>query len=507
MYHEIHRMSREGHSIQSIADYLVINWRTVKKILSMNEQSYEDFVSQTTRDKELVQYESFIKYKLEQYQSTSAAQMHDWLKEHYIDFPSVASKTVYNFVMWVRQKYHLPKIKHERDYFIVEDLPFGKQAQVDFGQYSLRTGGGLRKKVYFFTFVLSRSRMKFVQFSDVPFTSSLAVLAHEKAFEYIQGLPQEIVYDQDKVFLHDENNGDLLLTDGFKKYVSSRSFQLHFCRKADPESKGKIENVVKYIKQNFLYNRPYVDIETLNSEASAWLSRTANYVPHARTKISPQSAWMEEKSSLKPFTPQQYSFDEKRVYYLRKDNSISYKSCMYSVPQGTWKSPETKVLVSEENGFVVIKDLRETEICRHQKSELKGKTIVNNNHKRDTSHKITELLQSEAKRFIDPVKALQYFEKIRESKSRYTRDQVTAICSCFEKFSSQTMNQTLDFCVEHGILNAHNFSSVAQRIEQETKASEIKTPSIKTLANCSQSADELIPNTSQIDVYEQIMLN
>ncbi len=43
----------------------------------------------------------------------------------------------------------------------------------------------------------------------------------------------------------------------------------------DPESKGKIENVVKYVKQNFLYNRCFCDIATLNEEVLQWLNRTA----------------------------------------------------------------------------------------------------------------------------------------------------------------------------------------------------------------------------------------
>ena len=34
-------------------------------------------------------------------------------------------------------------------------------------------------------------------------------MAHEKAFGYIGGVPNEIVYDQDKVFIVSENGGDI----------------------------------------------------------------------------------------------------------------------------------------------------------------------------------------------------------------------------------------------------------------------------------------------------------
>ena len=108
-----------------------------------------------------------------------------------------------------------------------------------------------------------------------------------KLLHFYGGITKEIVYDQDKVFLADENKGDLLLTDAFKNYCRERSFRLHFCRKADPESKGKVENVVKYVKQNFLYNRPFTDIDILNSEALAWLGRTANAQASCRYTESP----------------------------------------------------------------------------------------------------------------------------------------------------------------------------------------------------------------------------
>jgi len=172
MYHEIHRLDRQGCSISYIANYLVLNWRTVKKYLSMSESQYEEFIEQQTkRKKELEPYEHYVKVKLEEFPETSTSQMHDWLKERYDDFPLVNPKTVYNFIMEVRQKYNIPKQSPTREYFIVEELAFGKQAQVDFGQYNIRTSTGGRKKIYFFAMVLSRSRYKFVYFSDTPFTT------------------------------------------------------------------------------------------------------------------------------------------------------------------------------------------------------------------------------------------------------------------------------------------------------------------------------------------------
>ncbi len=103
MYYEIHKLRRMGFSIAKIAHYLDYNERTVSKYLNMNEQQYEQFlIKQCERDKVLDKYETFVANKLSEYQDTSTAQIHDWLKENHPDFPEVSPRTVYNYVMFIR---------------------------------------------------------------------------------------------------------------------------------------------------------------------------------------------------------------------------------------------------------------------------------------------------------------------------------------------------------------------------------------------------------------------
>jgi hypothetical protein len=510
MYHEVHRLDREGFSVSYIAKYLVMNWRTVKKYLSMSPQEYEEYIeAQSKRKRELAPYEHFVKVKLEQYPNTSASQMHDWLKEHYTGFPKVNSKTVYNFVMWVRQQHNIPKVNIDREYFVVDELPYGKQAQVDFGEYNIRTGTGKRKKVYFFTMVLSRSRYKYVCFSDVPFTTSLAIHAHEKAFEYFQGIPEEIVYDQDKVFIVDENKGDLLLTSAFQTYTSQRGYNVYFCRKADPQSKGKIENVVKYVKQNFLYNRTYFDLETLNDEAMGWMGRTANQVAHATTKQSPYDQWYIEKDYLSAFVPIANPMDDSKHYTVRKDNTISYKSNLYSLPQGTWQEPGTKVALREENGYLIIKNSEGAELCRHHRSYTKGQTIVNTDHKRDKTKRIGTMIKEVSELFDDKQKAVEYFEKLRQHKPRYIRDQLIIIRTMFSHYHKDAINNALGYCLENHIYSATDFEAIVKKHSLEIPGSgnDRGKIEIKMLTKDSSSSKDMEPSTSEILDYESIMPN
>lgn len=178
MYEQIHRYHAEHKSARWIADRLKINPRTVKKYLSMSQAEFERHSDNINRKGfKLERYTTFVVERLKKYQDTPAAQMHDLLKEHYPDFPAVSPKTVYNYVMKIRQEHGLPAVSaSERQYSCIPETTPGRYAQVDFGQMKLRKGDGTRIRVYFMVMILCWSRFKYAWFQDRPFTSESASL-------------------------------------------------------------------------------------------------------------------------------------------------------------------------------------------------------------------------------------------------------------------------------------------------------------------------------------------
>ena len=508
MYHQIHKMSRDGWSKSRISEFLGINWRTVSKYLKMSEEEFLAFIEvQWNRQKLLAPFEGFVKIKLEKYPDTKAAQMHDWLKEHYPGFPEVTPKTVYNFVMWVRQRHNIPIPDPHREYSIVEELPFGKQAQVDFGEYNMRDGQGKRVKVYFLTMVLSRSRCKYVFHSLTPFTSALTVYAHIKAFEYFGGIPHEIVYDQDKVLLVNENLGNLILTEVFQAFIQSMPFEPVFCRKSDPQSKGKVENVVRYVKYNFLYNRPFSDIETLNQECLDWLGRTANGMSHSFTMEKPKDQLLLEQEHFHEIPP--YAFDEPEpAFPVRKHNVVLYKKNWYTVPEGTYQGRGSKVTIIAQEGELIIKHMNGQHLATHEICYGRGRLISNTDHKRDKSKKIDRLMLDVAVLFPDNDSALMYLEKIRKEKQRYARDQFQYIRKCVERADVDIAGKTLRCCIENGIYDAKDFEAVLDMYLDQRKASGDPMPEMKKVSlTVNKKIAEITPNTSNILDYEKIMKN
>jgi hypothetical protein len=417
----------------------------------------------------------------------------------------VSVRTVYNFTMFVRQKHNIPVTINPREYEAVEDLPYGYQGQVDFGVYNMRTSGGKRKKVWFFTMVLSRSRMKYVWFSDKPFTSQSTCQAHEKSFNFFDGIPQTIVYDQDRVMVVDENLGDIILTRFFREYTRTRSFELHFCRKGDPESKGKVENVVQYVKKNFLYNRLYHDLDTLNQEAIAWMGRTANALEHNYTKQIPASEFLVEKKHLKPYFPLKLEEPGGRYYYVRKNNVVAFKSNFYSVPTGTHQKGITQVVLKEKAEIIEISTTEGVLICTHKKATGKGQTISNTNHRRDRSKSIKQMRELVASQFSSTDEAKRYLAEINSRYPRYMRDHLQCLHKVLKQSNDASLdNKTLDFCMQNQLYSAIDFEQAWHVLEaQQDKHTNL--PEIKPLGDSATfSKTNETPLISDIDDYESI---
>jgi hypothetical protein len=62
-----------------------------------------------------------------------------------------------------------------------------------------------------------------------------------------------------------------------------------------PRTKGKVERMVYYIKDNFLNGRTFADMSDLRAQAQYWLAHTANSRVHATTNARPCDLLADEK--------------------------------------------------------------------------------------------------------------------------------------------------------------------------------------------------------------------
>lgn len=471
MWYKVRELQSKGLNKTQIGKHLGVDRSTVRRYLQM---SREDFVRRRNSHRKytlkLAGYEEYVRGTLEEYPYISAARIHDWLKECYPDFPKVCDKTVFNFVEKVRCKYGIGKkseARIRRDYEKLPDTPYGEYAQADFGEKWMSAGNGRSTKVYFFAIVLARSRYKFTFFARRPFDTELAIYAHECAFEYFGGKPEKILYDQDRVLISRENLGDLMLTRKFQTFVREQHFQPVFCHKADPESKGKVENVVKYVKENFLVARVFRDIDSLNREALEWLERTGNGKVHGTTRLVPREEFAVEKGFLMPYhgTPQPPQ-EEMREYHVRKDNTVQYRGNYYSLPCGTYRSGQTTVWLQETEGNVELynKDTGKL-ICRHALCTRKGRTVYDDSHRkpRNAGVKIAEriLVHVSGNREV-----AMWMDNLKRRKERYYRDNLEVILRIIPGYDKNTLIEAIRICLDKGIYNGDSVKSLCEYVRR-----------------------------------------
>lgn len=469
MWNKVRELFSDGLNKSQIGLSLGLHRQTVAKYLSMPEAA---FISSQIYDRHYVHkldsYESYVVGELRKCPFLSSPQIHDRLKEHFPDLPLVTSKTVFNFVNRLRLTHNLPKEveKSIRPYEKQPETPYGCYGQCDFGERWMRTPDGRSCKVYFFAMSLSRSRYKFVYFSRTPFTTALAVYAHELAFEYFSGVPQKIVYDQDKVFLVKENLGDLVLTSGFRALVREHGFEAVFCRKSDPQSKGKIENVVKYVKYNFLRGREFIDTDKLNQAVLRWLQRTGNGTEHHGIRRVPTEEFEIEKSYLMPYKGvPKAPCEDLAPHHVRKDNVINYRGNYYTVPTGTYRGHQTLVYLEEKDGWLYIYS-HETgkRLAAHKLSSDKGRLISNTSHRRDREASLDDY-EASVRKELPPSAAIDaYLSQLRIYKARNYRDNLQFIARRHKGYSEVTLTEAFAKCLEAGIFNGCNLMEVAETL-------------------------------------------
>lgn len=512
MWYKVNQLSRENLTQHQIALKLGVDRSTVRRYQRMTE---DDFNSMLQREAgrhacKLDRYREFIVKQLQDYPFLSSPQILDHLKEHFEDFGSVSDKTVYNYVMRVREEEGIPKSSEQvRQMHKIPDCEYGEQAQVDYGEKWVMSDSGRRVKVHFFAMTLCRSRYKFIYFQDTPFTALTTVYAHHLAFKFFGGMPKQVLYDQDRKLLTEENYGDYIQTAEMARFIKEAGFEPVFMMSADPQSKGKVENVVRYVKHNFLPGRPYHNITLLNEEAIGWLARTANGKRHSTTQLIPAEEFQKEREHLLPYTLEMEAPQaDARPYTVRQDNTILYHSNFYDMPLGTYEGKGTKVLLVRDAETDELKFYKQDGvtlvISHHECREATGQHITLSGHRstkgrdiREAEQTLCDHLGQEPK--DSPLSSL--LSAINEDRPRYYRKVVMDMASLLTGYSRQEAVALVDVFLKKKVYNPSVMKQIAEGKYNRTKMPEPKV----TITAQMWDIVELEPARRSISDYDAII--
>jgi len=357
-------LRKEGCSKSEIARLLSIDRKTVRKALQSEKPPSYPVVKRSSK---LDPFKDYIKMRLADGVLNAVKLLREIKQRGYTGKVSILR----DFVRPLKQE------QHRQAWLRFETVP-GEQAQVDWGHFYCIDSTGKVRRCYCFTMILGFSRCLYAEF-----TSSMDLLSllrcHINAFDYFGGHTRTILYDNMKqVLLFRDETGQLHFHPRFLDFACYYGFQPKVCQPYRPQTKGKVENSIKYIRQSFSQGEPLTTIAVLNHNVRVWLDSVANVRIHATTQKEPFERRKQEVLVPLPAVPYDTSRIESRI--ATKDCFISYHGNRYSVPARYIR----QALTVRDSGDGQLRIYcRDKLIATHRLSTEKGQMILNPVHTRD----------------------------------------------------------------------------------------------------------------------------
>jgi transposase len=241
------------------------------------------------------------------------------------------------------------------------ETPPGKQAQVDFGQQRVWIGDE-PVAVHLFVFTLGYSRRCFAYGYSHERLSAL-LDGHERAFRHFGGVPLECLYDNPRTQVLGRRDGQILWHPVFEDFARYYGFTSRACQPYRPQTKGKVESGVKYVKRNALAGRRFGSWEALNTSLEQWAVTVADVRVHGTTHERPRDRFARE--CLTPLDQRPpYRYERVRVRIVPPDALVAIDASRYSVPV---QYVGAQVIVEESASEYAI-FAGQTCIARHEKA-------------------------------------------------------------------------------------------------------------------------------------------
>jgi len=365
---DIISLSRQGHSIRHIARKLGIHRKTVKKYLT--EGSMPSYRNQKKRSSILEPYYQIIEdyLKEDNYQGS-------WIFERIKNFGYQGS---YDTVkICVREK----KKQLSRLAYIRFETEPGLQAQVDWADFKILESDGSQSTCYAFVMVLGYSRALYVEFVD-NCTLQTFMDCHINAFQYLQGVPAEILYDNMKNVVIGKVAGKSKFNVEFVYFAHHYGFQPKTCPPYSAWVKGKVERPINYIRERFWRGYSFIDLAKVNHDISFWLNNTANIRMHGTHRQIVKERWQKEIPHLGKLPPRDYDTSLKTFRKVCKDCQISYNGNRYIVPH---QVVGKKVLLKIKDGTIRIYDDQNL-LATYKEDSGKGNTVGHPRFYEDLKH-------------------------------------------------------------------------------------------------------------------------
>jgi transposase len=243
----------------------------------------------------------------------------------------------------------------------------GEEVQIDYGEmYLLEGETGRLRKAYFLRVILSCSRKGYTEASLRPNTESF-IRCLENAFRHFGGVARRACIDNLKAVVQKADWYEPRLRPKLLSFARHYGFTFMPARPYTPTDKGKVENAIKYVKNNALKGRRFKSLAELNTFLQHWESSVADRRIHGTTRKQVQQHFSEvERPRLLPLPASLFECFEEGQRKVHRDGYVEVKRAYYHVPREYVRG---KVWVRWDSRQVRIFNHRMEQIAIHTRLE------------------------------------------------------------------------------------------------------------------------------------------
>ncbi|MGB6132544.1 MAG: IS21 family transposase [Acidobacteriaceae bacterium] len=353
---EIQKLHHDGLSVSEIARRLDVDRKTVRKYLKQAPREYE----RKPKGWKIDPHRAYLRERWEQGVRNASRLFLELQRRDYAGCLTQVKKVVRPWRSEVQ----------ERAFVRFETAP-GEQAQMDWGHFGNWDG----KRLYGFALTLGWSRMRYVEFTQRQDVETL-LNAMVHAFACFGGVTATVLTDNMKTVVLDRVDGQPRFHPRMLDFASYYGFVPRVCHPYRPQTKGKIESTIRFIKSSFWPGLTFDSLAELNRQALAWCGEVNRRV-HGTTREAPVQRLARE--GLTPLNGQPH-YDTSYVSHrqVARDCMVSYRGNRYSAPH---LYAGKTVLVREplDGGLLRIFHQQDL-IAEHALAKGKGEAVVERAH-------------------------------------------------------------------------------------------------------------------------------
>lgn len=145
----------------------------------------------------------------------------------------------------------------------------GEAYQMDWGFVNVQTNYGEKLRAACFALICHHCGQRYIEFFPNAKQENLFIgMIH--GFQYM-GIPEYILTDNMKsVVIKRDWSGQPIWQKDYEAFMNTIGFQTKLCKAYHPFTKGKVERLIRFVKENFLAGRSFWTITDLNREALEW---------------------------------------------------------------------------------------------------------------------------------------------------------------------------------------------------------------------------------------------